>query len=216
MEQNNQNYSNDTQQYVPVDQNMNYNPYKPRFISYFTMFLAGIGGVSLILFAILKLFTEYLTVDTIVNLLQPFIVYETPLLVIGIISLIAAIAFEIYSRIKTPPAAFRVKNELVRTLSQFGLVDIHNTNNWKGMFAVSPVGKFNKNAQSYTISFLLRHANARQALEKIEDAISGFARCQSAEIKEDNSKKLWNYQLILWYTDNPYGEVDLEDDLFGE
>lgn len=208
---------NQERQYVPVDttNGVSYNPYKPRFISYFTMGFAAIGVLALLVFVSVKVFTEVLTLDAIVVLLTPCIPYETPMLIVGILGLTLAIVSEVRSRIKTPPATYRVKNELIRTLSQFGLLDINDTSHWKGMFAVAPVGRFNREAQSFTLPFLLRHANAKQSFEKMGDAISGFARCHSAEVAEDNSRRMYNCKLILWYTDNPYGEVTM-DDLFGD
>lgn len=204
------------QQYVPVQQETHYNPYKPRFVSYFTMVFGFLGAASLLVFGIIKLFGEILQFESLNALMAPYIAYETTFLVAGIILVILALASEIRSRTKTPPATWKVKNELIRTLSQYGLLDINDTTHWKGMFAVAPVGRYNRTAQSFTLPFLLRHAHAKESFEKMGDAISGFARCYSAEVLEDNSRRLYNCKLVLWYTDNPYGEVDLEEDLFGD
>lgn len=200
------------QQYVPVQQEMRFNPYKPRYISYVTIFLGAAGALFMIAHAIAWLFAEEIHIEP----LQPYLamVPRPALLFSGIGLLVTAMLAEVNSRMKTPPATWRVKNELIRTLAQNGLLDIYDVSTWKGMFAVAPVGRYNREAQSFTIPFLLRHANARQFFDKIGDSISGFARCQSAVVEEDNSKRLYNCKLILWYTDNPYGEVSLETDLF--
>ena len=199
------------QQYVPVNQESHYNPYKPRFISYFTIIFAIIAAVSLLGFGLIYLLTEVIPLDSLAALMSPYKVYERPLLTTCFASSVFAIGSEIYSRTKTPPATWKVKNELVRTLSQYGLLDINDTTHWKGMFAVAPVGRYNRQAKSFTLPFLLRHAHAKESFEQMGNAISGFARCQSAEVLEDNSRRLYNCKLVLWYTDNPYGEISMDD-----
>lgn len=201
-------------EYVPTTPS-NYNPYVPRFVSYFTLGFAAIALLSCAIAILVTLINDLVPIQSIVDLVSPVTPYIPFLFATAVVTLLLAIGSEVYSRLKTPPAAWRVKNELVRTLSQYGLLDTNNTDTWKGMFAVSPIGKYDKNAKMFTLPFLLRHANAKERFEQIGDSISGFARCLSAEVLEDNSKRLYNCKLVLWYTDNPYGEVDLEN-LFDE
>lgn len=205
--------NNVQQEYVPVNRNDNtpdFKPYKPRYVSPVTVFLGAIGGMCLTVYALLRLLTEAVPIQSIVDLFKGYTGYELPLLIVGIVSLVLAIASEIRSRTKTPPAAWRVKNELIRSLQQYGLLD-RDTSQWKGMFAVAPTGRYNRESMSFTLPFLLRHVNAQQFFDSIGDSLTGFARCQMAEVVSDNSRRLYNAKLILWYTDNPYGETTIED-----
>ncbi|WP_124061588.1 hypothetical protein [Gordonibacter sp. Marseille-P4307] len=127
-------------------------------------------------------------------------------------SAIAAIAAELISRFRIPPATWRVKVELQRALIDLGLLDGDDTRRWRGVFWCAPFGKYSRQEKLYTLLFDCRTVKAKpETFKELEQCIAGFHRSQDAavEIYKRRGKRTC-YRLMLWYGTNSY-EKGLKD-----
>lgn len=119
---------------------------------------------------------------------------------------IAAMSAELISRLRVPPATWRVKVELQRALIDLGILDGEDTRKWRGVWWCAPFGKYNKREKLYTLLFDCRTVKAKpEVFKELEHSIAGFHRSQDAAIEpySRNGKRAC-YRLMLWYATNPY------------
>lgn len=181
--------------------------WKPKLVSTYSVVVGGLGIISLALFAISTLL-EGMSLDAIPEFLLPLFQAKATCLVVGIVLIVIAIAIEAVSRLRTPPPTWRVKEELIRAMGDMGLLELNNMDRWQGKFAVAPVGRYNRQAKCFTVPFLLRNVNATEdKFKSMEKSIAGFARSLDCSIEQDNSRRLYNFKLVLWY-DDPYSNID--------
>lgn len=183
------------------------NQWKPKLVSDWTVIVGGIGLIALSLFLMLRAFKAL----GITEIHEPFChvaSYEFECLIIGVLLFGLAITGEALSRFRImPPSKRRVQNELTRCLIQLGLLDGNNTQKWKGMFSVAPIGRWDTKTKRFSLPFLLRHAKATdRQFETIEQSIASFAGCRDVAVEIDNTNRIWNMRLDLWYGDDPYEE----------
>ena len=180
--------------------------WRPKLVSGHTVVFGGLGLLNLALFGLITVFN--MNDISIPDILTPITEHRTEYAIWGIFWILLAMAIETVSRLRTPPPVWRVKQELIRALGDMGLLELNNMDMWKGKFAVSPIGTWNKQAKCFTVPFLLRNVNATEdKFKTMEKSIAGFARSLDCSIEQDNSKRLYNFKLILWY-DNPYANID--------
>ena len=124
---------------------------------------------------------------------------------IAVLCIVIAVAAMVV--IYTRPTAFKVRQELIRSLIQLRLLDDDMTM-WKGMFSVAPKGRYNRKAQCYSISFMLHNVNAKeQELMDLSQAIAGFARSRDCSIEMHPENRFYNFKLHLWYSRDSYAET---------
>lgn len=181
--------------------------WKPKLVSTYTALVGGLGLITLTLFVLVELLGS-LELKSIPDYLLPIFDAQAQLLIAGILLILAAIGIEAFSRLRTPPPTWRVKEELIRAMGDMGLLELNNTERWQGRFSVAPLGHWNRQAKCFTVPFLLRNVNATEdKFKTMEKSIAGFARSLDCSIEQDNSKRLWNFKLVLWY-DDPYSTID--------
>lgn len=181
--------------------------WKPKLVSNYSALVGGLGLIALALFLIAYLLKK-LELTSIPEFAQPVFDNQSTFLLAGIALIIVAIIGEAISRLRTPPPTWRVKEELIRACGDMGLLELNNMERWQGKFSVSPVGRWNRQAKCFTVPFLLRNVNAtEEKFQTMEKSIAGFARSLDCNIELDNSKKLYNFKLILWYGD-PYSNLE--------
>lgn len=191
-----------------VDTTANYKHWKPQLVSNATILFGGAGAICLAL-ALLSLFMQRQSMSYLHESFALLFSNMHLLTIVGISLIILAGASEAISRLRTPPPVWRVRQELIRALGDLGLLELNNTELWQGKFAVCPVGKWNRQARCFTVPFLLRNVNAtEEKFASIEKSIAGFSRSLDCSIEQDNSKRLYNFKLTLWYTPNPYQRVE--------
>lgn len=188
------------------------NQWKPKLVSDWSVAVGGIGLIALSLSLLLQAF-QILGATEIPAPFCHVANHEFECLIIGVLLFGLAIAGEVFSRLRImPPSRRRVQNELTRCLIQLGLLDGNNTQKWKGMFSVSPIGKWDNKTKRFSLPFLLRHAKATEKqFATIEQSIASFTGCHDAAIEIDNTNRIWNMRLDLWFGDDAYGESLSQD-----
>lgn len=181
--------------------------WKPKLVSTYTALVGGLGLIALALFFLAQLLGN-LELKSIPDYLLPIFEAQPQLFIAGTALILVAVGIEAFSRLRTPPPTWRVKEELIRAMGDMGLLELNNMERWNGKFAVAPVGRWNRQAKCFTVSFLMRNVNATEdKFKTMEKSIAGFARSLDCSIEQDNSKRLYNFRLILWYAD-PYSNID--------
>lgn len=181
--------------------------WKPKLVSNYTAVFGGLGLIALALFFIAQLLGQ-LELKTTPTFANPLFLNQYLILGFGIFLIVIAVIGEAVSRLRTPPPTWRVKEELIRAMGDMGLLELNNMDRWQGKFAVCPVGRYNRQAKCFTVPFLLRNVNATEdKFKTMEKSIAGFARSLDCSIEQDNSRRLYNFKLVLWY-DDPYSNID--------
>lgn len=186
--------------------------WKPKIVSDWAVLIGGIGLIALSL-SFVSFAIQTIWIGGVPDAFRPIINHQLEYLIIGIALFILAIVGEAVGRFRIePPAVWRVQNQLTRCLIQLGLLDGNNTQKWKGMFSVSPIGKWDAKTKRFSLPFLLRHAKATEKqFATIEQSIASFTGCRDAAIEIDNTNRIWNMRLDLWFGDDAYSESLSQD-----
>lgn len=194
----------DTQE---VTTNVEAKRWKPKLFSNYALIIGGAGVIFITLAAISLLLSKF-DLSSLPDYLKTLFTNDGSFFLLGGVLLLIAGLIETFSRLRTPPPTWRVREELIRAMGDLGLLELNDKARWQGKFSVAPIGKYNKHAKCFTVPFLLRNVNATEdKFKSMEKSIAGFARSVDCTIEQDNTKKFYNFRLVLWYA-NPYENID--------